>query len=875
MENGGQGPEAFTRVWHSLIKKEKSISRGVRKFAARMVQATSLAILLPLAAASLVTSLLYNRYRLDTETLLNEYRIEKDSQARVQALQIQGIFSQIHRGLQTISELPAIRNAAANDHPIDQPENHWDSDAYFTTKQIFGRLYKDYRIGRIAVSTKTQLQQKTWSPTLYFDASTTRFAELRPPTPPVNEPNLVSEAANIRRQFEEFERRIPDSGKVERLNLPALLTDPILEEGSAPSYNRSVFVFSVPVYGPGGLLQGIVSCTFPTTAIRSRLIDNTHALVDESRDIAIRSSLHEIDGDSTTDLSFLKSPLYKQYSSTYHLDFPDMNGRWTLRTTASYDAFWHRKDVLVLKRTFVTGVFVVWLGALALILSIRSIRRRQDRQLEGFLRGSQELLFLIDNKGRVLHAGGQIKIALGWETSDLLGRKLSNFIPTNHRDDFQRHIDEAADIAATGEFLFEAKDQSFSWYEFTSTKMPDGQQNSGILVSLRNVEARKNAEFMLRSAKEAAENANLAKSEFLSRMSHELRTPLNAILGFGQLLEMSPIRKQDQESVGQILRAGRHLLNIVNDILDISKIESGNFSLSVEPVDCQEAVETVLSFVGPLARQNGISIKFEVEPNTSVMADRQRLVQILVNLCTNAIKYNRENGTVLVKAWHDQDDQVSITVSDTGIGISPSAIDRLFTPFDRLGAERLTIEGSGLGLALAKNLVEAMKGAISVDSQVGVGTTMTVQMPHAQPQLKVVPGGQIVHIVPSGNTKVNILSIEDNLANQQLITEMLADYPQYTLHHTTHGSIGLERLETLRPKIVLLDLHLADMSGLQVLEQIRQSPFAEGSKIIVLSAETNPETLERALFMGADHIHSKPIDIHELLTLLNTISEAA
>jgi signal transduction histidine kinase len=248
----------------------------------------------------------------------------------------------------------------------------------------------------------------------------------------------------------------------------------------------------------------------------------------------------------------------------------------------------------------------------------------------------------------------------------------------------------------------------------------------------REVAERRLAVEAARAAREEADSANRAKSEFLSRMSHELRTPLNAVLGFAQLLEMDAETDDQRESVEQIIRAGRHLLDLINEVLDISRIESGRLDVSVGPVSVDEVLREAMDLVRPLAADRGIRLaEPPASPSRGVLADRKRLRQVLLNLLSNAIKYNRDGGSVTASVEETGGGRVRVAIADTGLGISPDKLDRLFSPFDRVGAEETEVEGTGLGLALSLGLVDAMGGRIDVDSEVGVGTTFTVELPAA------------------------------------------------------------------------------------------------------------------------------------------------
>jgi PAS domain S-box-containing protein len=375
-----------------------------------------------------------------------------------------------------------------------------------------------------------------------------------------------------------------------------------------------------------------------------------------------------------------------------------------------------------------------------------------------------------------------------------------------------------------------------------------------------------------RRAEEEADRANRAKSDFLSRMSHELRTPLNGILGFAQLLELESLPADQEESVTHILKAGRHLLGLINEVLDISRIEAGRLQLSLEPVPVGDTLCGAVDLVRPLAAQRDIELVAEVaDDHRHVLADRQRLQQVLLNLLSNAVKYNRTRGAVAVSCEERSGGRLRMLVTDTGHGISPDKIERLFTPFDRLGAEGAGIEGTGLGLVLSKHLVEVMGGTMDVTSQVGVGSTFAVEfaLTAAPADALKLPAASPTVQAERGEGRMVVLYIEDNVSNLRLVEQVLGRRPQTTLLSAMQGQLGLDLAREHRPDLILLDLHLPDVPGDEVLRRLREGPQTRGIPVVILSADATPGQVERLLAAGAQAYLTKPLDVRQLLALVD------
>jgi len=381
----------------------------------------------------------------------------------------------------------------------------------------------------------------------------------------------------------------------------------------------------------------------------------------------------------------------------------------------------------------------------------------------------------------------------------------------------------------------------------------------------------------LTTARDMALKATELKNAFLSHTSHELRTPLNAILGFTQLLEISDLSDEDHDSAGRILDAGRHLLTLINELIDIARIESGDLGLSLEPVSLLPLIEEACQLMSPLAAERSITVVQHCAlPALAAHADRHRLMQILVNLMSNAVKYNRRGGTITATSEEEGADRVSLVISDTGPGLSQGDLERIFVPFERLGAEQTAVEGSGIGLPLAKSLAEAMGGRLNASSVPGEGSAFTISLPRA-PDMSHVAARKVAPAIPAemhghAGDAVDILYIEDNPANIEVVSRFLKSRPDARLQSVSSGRAGIERAIRGVPDIILLDLHLADLHGEQVLKELRAEPVTAAIPVVVLSADASPGVIRRLLADGALAYLTKPLDLAEIGRLLDSFS---
>jgi PAS domain S-box-containing protein len=469
----------------------------------------------------------------------------------------------------------------------------------------------------------------------------------------------------------------------------------------------------------------------------------------------------------------------------------------------------------------------------------------------------------------------------GYSASEIINNNINLLMPepysSEHDQYLARYISgRPAGIAGKQlELAGKRKDGSIFPLELAVSVMEIDQTKHFVGI-MRDISERKQYEQEIIAAKNEAERANNAKSEFLSSMSHELRTPMNAILGFGQLLEIETGLNEDQaDYVNEMLKAGRHLLELINEVLDLSMIESGNINLSLEPLSCTELIKECFALVNPIAQGVGITINEAISDDYAVRADRTRLKQVLLNLLSNAIKYNRPQGDVEIRV-SAQNGNVRLAVSDTGYGIPAERQAELFQPFSRLGAEDTPIEGTGIGLTISRRLIEMMGGSIGVTSETGRGSTFWIELPETSLAL----GAQNYHpddrdnIGRDGNTgefQHTVLYIEDNPANLRLVAQILGKNPQLQLITAHNPELGLELAMAHKPNLILLDINLPGMDGYQVLSVLRSLESAKKTPVIAISANATQRDIERGIAAGFNEYITKPIDVVRFVQTVNRL----
>jgi protein-histidine pros-kinase len=513
------------------------------------------------------------------------------------------------------------------------------------------------------------------------------------------------------------------------------------------------------------------------------------------------------------------------------------------------------------------------------VAAVRDVteRKRSEQLFRGLLESAPDAVVIVDANGRIALLNAQSEKLFGYAREELIGLPVERLVPgrfsgvhIGHRSQF---VDDPSprEMGADINLFAIKKDGTEFPVEISLSPL---FTESGMLVSaaVRDVTDRRRVSQEAEEAKQEAERANRAKSDFLSRMSHELRTPLNAILGFGQLLEMERLSSSQDESLHQIMGAGRHLLDLIDEVLDISRIEAGRLPVSSEPVPVDVAISDAIQLVVPIARERGIV--FEERGSclgVFVMADRQRIRQVLLNLLSNAVKYNRPGGTVVVDCLEVSEARLRISVSDNGPGIAEDLLERIFLPFDRLGVGDEEVQGTGLGLALSKGLVEAMGGTMNVESVVGEGTAFAFELP-----LAVAPDAGLEDLLDESlgkalGTDRTVLYVEDNLSNLKLVERVLELRPHVRLISAMQGILGLDLAQTHLPDLILLDLHLPDVHGEEVLARLRSDPATSGIPVVIVSADATPSQVQRLIASGAAAYLTKPLNVSEFLEVLDEI----
>ncbi len=494
-------------------------------------------------------------------------------------------------------------------------------------------------------------------------------------------------------------------------------------------------------------------------------------------------------------------------------------------------------------------------------------------------------ILTIDKHGIIETMNSAAARIFGYAASEVIGQNVKMLMPPSDQGSHDEHM---ARYLSTGEKHVigmgrEAqgmrKDGSLFPIELSVNEMLlDGEkQFTGVV---HDISSRKKVEQALIDARDEADRANQAKSEFLSSMSHELRTPLNAILGFSQLLEYDEsLSAEHRDSAHEIIKAGAHLLSLINEVLDLAKIEAGHVELTLEPVEVCAVIAECLPMVNALADKRSIRLSHRGLQGISVRADHMRLKQALLNLISNAIKYNRDGGSVHIEVQASEaNDRLRIRITDTGLGIPSHRLDELFQPFNRLAAENSGVEGTGIGLTITRRVVEMMEGSVGVESKMGQGSTFWIELPLESTcdavQEHTARANESTALRDARKKQV-VLYIEDNPANLKLVMQILKNHKHIHLLTADCAEAGTELALTHKPDLILLDINMPQMSGYEVMEIFKSDENLIDIPVIAVTANAMERDIQHALAAGFTDYLTKPIDIEPFLETIERRLAAA
>ncbi|NOX25128.1 MAG: PAS domain S-box protein [Deltaproteobacteria bacterium] len=502
-----------------------------------------------------------------------------------------------------------------------------------------------------------------------------------------------------------------------------------------------------------------------------------------------------------------------------------------------------------------------------------------EKHLQKILATANEGFWFLDNDAKTVEINEALCLILARTPAEILGRSIFDFVDDDNRKILTEQL-ARRQRGETGvyEMALDRPDKTSVTCLFNATPFTDERgQKVGSFALVTDITELKRITEDLKEAKETAEQANQAKSVFLASMSHELRTPMNSIIGFSQLLYTdgeNPLTNQQKAHIQKVLQAGDHLLQLINGVLDLARIESGGIEMAIEPVCMAAVIRESIDLISPMAASRNIEIQY-VMPDESIFAaaDHTRLRQVILNLLSNAVKYNKPEGGIVSLSCQRRGSVLRLVVADTGLGIAADKIDSLFAPFDRLGAENSAVEGTGIGLTITKQLVELMGGSIGAESEIGRGTNFFIELPLAE--CSVAPGNNCRPPVKTQYCEITgdytLLYVEDNPSNRELLAAVLGHSANLKLLTAKNGREGIELAVAHKPDLILMDLNLPDIDGFETLQRLAELQETKDIPVIALSGNAMPVEIKRALRAGFCGYITKPFNISELYRVIGSI----
>lgn len=521
------------------------------------------------------------------------------------------------------------------------------------------------------------------------------------------------------------------------------------------------------------------------------------------------------------------------------------------------------------------STFILITLGIAILTSFIQRIASQEARTQAILDGVVDGIITIDKKGIILSFNRASERIFGYMECEILGRNVKLLMPDPYREEHDRYLQKYLD---TGQSKIIGVGREVVGLKKDGKTFPLDLSVSQIIINdkvnftgiFRDISEIKMQEDRLKDAVKAAEKANRAKSEFLSRMSHELRTPMNAILGFSQLLRYdtkNPLTDSQKVKVEEVLKGGKHLLELINEILDLSRIESGQLDLSVDDILVSNLIADTLALISPMAAQRNIQITNHLSnhPELSIKADRTRFKQVLLNLLSNAVKYNQEDGSITLDFQKSDDDRIRIDIIDTGAGISEDNQNLLFQPFNRLEVDHLAVEGTGIGLTITKRLIELMNGTISVQSTIGEGSRFSIEIPEGK-QVALAQENRVINPVLKeskeiGEQEWTLLYVEDNPANLMLVEQILQSRSDIKLLSAPQALMGIELARAHKPDLILMDINMPGMDGITAMKKLQNYEETNNIPILAVSANAMESDIKKGLDAGFKGYITKPFDI--------------